>query len=122
MYEFYFEKMTVWKNARKLFHDIYLVTGDLPNNERYNITDQLKRATTSVSLNIAEGTSRGTKKDQLRFTNMAYGSLMEVLNLLIFSKDLNYISESDYFKIRQDIDVIAKQLNSLSKTQKSKIT
>jgi four helix bundle protein len=65
MYQFYFEKLEVWQNSRQLVKDIYLATSSFPENEKFGITNQLRRASTSISANIAEGFSRHLiKKNQ----------------------------------------------------------
>jgi len=58
MYTFYFEKLEVWQNARNLVKDIYLVSRKFPDEERFGITNQLRRAATGIMANIAEGTGK----------------------------------------------------------------
>ena len=67
------------------------------------MVSQLRRASVSIASNLAEGTSRQTNKDKANFTTMAFSSLMEVLNQVIISKELNFISEEDYDKVRVEI-------------------
>ena len=67
--------------------------------------------------NLAEGTARNTNKDKAHFTTLAFSSLMEVLNQLIISKELNFISEDVYIKLREDIGKISNMLNALRKAQ-----
>jgi len=75
-----FENLTVWQESRKFVKEIYLVTADYPKDERYGLISQLRRASVSVSSNLAEGSCRWSKKEQARFYEIAYGSLIEVLN------------------------------------------
>jgi len=120
MYIFSFEKLEVWKNAVDLAVDIYQTTARFPKDEIYLLTSQLRRASVSVSSNISEGNSRETNKDKAHFTTMAYTSLMEVLNQLIISNKLNYITEEELIKYRDRISLIANQLNNLKKYQKNR--
>ena len=60
MYTFYFEKLEVWQNARKLVKEIYKISTNFPDEERFGITNQIRRASTSITANIAEGVSRNT--------------------------------------------------------------
>ena len=117
---FYFEKLDVWKNARLLNKNIYLITQLFPNNEIYGLINQLRRASISISSNIAEGSSRKSYKDQAHFTQIAYSSTMEVLNQLIIASDLNYISSEQLSELRNQISHIANQLNKLYKSQQSR--
>jgi four helix bundle protein len=113
MYIYSFEKLDVWKKARKLNSQIYTITKKFPKEETYGLVQQLRRASISISSNLAEGSSRNTYRDKARFTNIAYSSLMEVLNQLILSKDLKYINENEYLEIRPLVEEIGNKLNAL---------
>lgn len=113
MYIYSFEKLDVWQKARKLNSKIYTTTKKFPKEETYGLVQQLKRASISISSNLAEGSSRNTYRDKARFTNIAYSSLMEVLNQLILSKDLEYISENEYLELRPLVEEIGNKLNAL---------
>ncbi|MNF28035.1 hypothetical protein D3C84_87030 [compost metagenome] len=115
MYLFSFEKLEVWQNSRTLILDIYKLTNRFPSNEVFGITSQIKRSSSSIATNISEGTSRNTNKDKAHFLTISYSSAMETLNHLIISKDLDYISEEDYFTCREKIEKICNQINSLKK-------
>lgn len=114
-YVFSFEKLEVWQNAKNLTLFIYNLTHSFPINEQYGISSQLKRSTSSIATNIAEGTARDTFKDKAHFLTIAYSSAMEVLNHLIIAKELNYLSEDNYVNCRQDIEKICNQINNLKK-------
>ncbi len=116
-YLFPFEKLRVWQNSRKLVMEIYSITSAFPKEEKYCLTDQQRRCAISVTSNLAEGTSRSSSKDQAHFTNMAYGSLMELLNQIYLAYDLNYINEEKLFDLKSKIYEISNQLNSLRKSQ-----
>jgi four helix bundle protein len=116
-YLFSFEKLTVWVDSKELIKLIYSVTKNFPDEEKFGLTSQLRRATVSVASNLAEGTSRKTNKDKAHFTTISYSSLMEVLNQVIISKELNFINENDYSTIRDSIQKIANKLNALRNSQ-----
>lgn len=116
-YIFSFEKLNVWIDAKSLVKHIYIVTKISPNEEKFGLTSQLRRASVSVASNIAEGTSRKTNKDKAYFTTIAYSSLMEVLNQIIIAKDLEFLDETNYSELRKDIEKIANKLNALRKSQ-----
>ncbi len=120
MYTFSFEKLEVWQNSRIFILDIYKLTSKFPSNELFGITSQIKRSSSSIATNIAEGTSRNTNKDKAHFLTISYSSAMETLNHLIISKDLNYVTENEYIVCRDKIEKICNQINSLKKYYLSK--
>lgn len=93
MHTYRFERLEVWQIATDFTKDIYLVTREFPDEERFGLISQLRRAAVSIGSNISEGTGRETIKDQKYFYQVAYGSLMEVLNQLILSNQLGYIED-----------------------------
>ena len=111
-----FEKLEVWQKSRLLVKEIYLITKKFPEDEKFGLTSQVRRAMISVSCNIAEGASRWSDKEKVRFIEIAYGSLMEVVNCLILANDLEYISEDKILDLRSNIDIIASKLNGLKKS------
>lgn len=117
MYQYYFEKLTTWQDAKALVMEIYKLTKSFPVSERYGLVSQLQRASVSITANIAEGSSRQTPKDQANFSTMAYASLMEVLNLLIISHELGYINQENYQNTRLQVDKVANKINALRKKQ-----
>lgn len=114
MHEFYFERLDVWQNARVLAKEVYLLSAGFPDEEKFGLTAQIRRATINISANIAEGMSRRTNKDKSRFINQSFGSAIEVLNFLIIINDLDFISEDKYISIRLKIEKITNQLNALN--------
>lgn len=110
---FSFEKLGVWQDAKGLTLLVYKATKDFPDEEKYALVSQLRRAVISVSSNIAEGSSRMSPKDQARFYHIAFSSLMEVLSQIIISVELGYIHEEESFRL--EISKIANKLNALSK-------
>ncbi|MGK0412050.1 MAG: four helix bundle protein [Polaribacter sp.] len=117
MYTFSFEKLEVWKEAIQLSKDIYKITSNFPYEEKFGLISQIRRSTNSIAANLAEGTSRITNKDKAHFTTIAFSTTMEVLNHLIVSKELEFISEEDYLKLRERIYKISNMLNALRKSQ-----
>ena len=103
MYVFSFEKLEVWKESILLVKAIYKLPDNFPSTEKFGLISQLRRASISISSNLAEGTSRNTNKDKARFSTIAYSSTMEVLNQLLISKELNFINEEDYLDSRKQI-------------------
>ena len=112
-----FEKLDVWQECRQLAVKIYKITRDFPEDEKFGLISQMRRAGISISSNIAEGTSRSSNKDQIRFYEIAYGSLMELLNQLIISCDLEFLNGEYLSALRVDIDSISYKLSRLRDAQ-----
>ncbi len=108
-----FEKLNVWIKSRDFTVAIYKTTSDFPSSEKFGLVSQLRRASVSIASNIAEGSSRGSKKDQNRFYTMAFSSALEVLNQLIISRELNFIDEGVYHSLRDEVEQITAMLTSL---------
>ena len=110
-YIYSFEKLEVWQEARKFNKVIYLLTDKFPKEERYGLSSQIQRAAVSVASNICEGNARASYAERLHFVEIAYASLMEVLNQLYLSLDLGYIQEQDMIDARAKVDKIASLLS-----------
>ncbi len=116
-YRFPFEKLRVWQLSRQFVKEIYEITKGFPKEEQYCLTNQMRRAAISLTSNLAEGSSRSSSRDQAHFTNMAYGSLMELLNQLYIAFDLKYLNEDILSKTKDITFEISNYLNSLKKSQ-----
>lgn len=118
MKEYSFEKLEVWQLSRKLTGKIYTLTSHFPESERFGMTNQIRRAGISITSNIAEGTSRNSFKEKIRFIEISYSSLMEVLNCLIICNDFEWIPQNEFEQLRNEIDIIANKLSALRKSFK----
>src|ERR1700745_2632203 len=116
-----FEKLRVWQAARDLAKRIYLTTSKFPQREIYGLTSQCNRAAVSVAANLAEGSSRRSRKDQAHFSEIAYASLMELACLLVVSCDLGLLSANEEGRLRVVIEHLSLQLNALHRSQSSRI-
>ena len=117
MYIFSFEKLEVWIEAKEFSKSLYTMTSKFPDTEKFGLIAQLRRASISIASNIAEGSARKSYKDKAHFTTMAFGSAVEVLNQLIISFELNFVSEEDYLKSREALESITNKLNALRNYQ-----
>ncbi len=117
-YLFSFEKLIVWNDARDFITEIYELTDNFPFKERFGLSSQIQRAAVSVAANIAEGSSRFSKKDFARYLQISYGSLMEVLSHAYIACDRKYIIKDELKGIRNKVGMISSKLNSLSKSLK----
>src|SRR5256886_4861163 len=114
-----FEKLRVWQSARSVIKNVYRITKAYPRSEIYGLISQINRAAVSVAANLAEGASRTSRKDQAHFSQIAYGSLMELACLAILALELQFPSAEKERILRDEIESISRQLNALRKTQLS---
>ena len=112
-----FEKLDCWQNARKLAVWTYGVTKNFPQEERFGLVNQMRRAAVSIASNLAEGTSRKSLKDQSHFSTISYSSAIELLNDLIIAHDLMYLSEDQYREGREKVETITVLIATLRKSQ-----
>jgi len=113
---YFFEKLEIWQLSIDFSVDIYNATIDFPSEEKFGVTNQLRRASNSVSANIAEGSSRFGNKDRARFYQIAYSSLMEVLSFLILSNKLDFLSNNSLTELRFRLEELSNKINSYYKT------
>lgn len=113
---FRFEKLEVWQLARRFNRRVYAAAKTFPETERYALCQQLRRASVSVSSNIAEGSGRNSDIDFAHFLEIAYGSLMEVVSQLFIASDEGYLDGSTLDSLLTDADLLAAKLVSLSKS------
>ena len=108
-----FTELKVWQRAHAMVLEIYRITAGFPQDERFGVTSQLRRAATSIPTNIAEGSRRQGQQEYSRFLNIAQGSAAEVEYLLILSRDLGYISPAAFERLVADLDEVARMLHGL---------
>lgn len=117
MFTYSFEKLEVYQKAMEVSLDLYRLSGSLPRRENFNIISQMDRAVVSITNNIAEGSGRASRREQARFSEIAFGSLTETINLLNWCLRLHYIDEEKHRDLRTRIDEVARMLNGLRKRQ-----
>ena len=96
MATFTFQNIFAWQRAHDFTLLVYQVTKHFPEDERFGLTSQFRRAAVSIGANIAEGYKKLSKADKLRFLNISEGSMAECMNYIILSNDLGYISSEEY--------------------------
>ena len=102
---FGYRKLIAYQKAKEVVKRTYKLLKKFPSEERYAMCDQLRRASVSITSNIAEGVNRFSVKDKARFIEMAYGSLMEVSSQFEIAEELGYISTDD----RQNMDLLIEE-------------
>jgi four helix bundle protein len=113
---FRFEKLEIWQDARKINQAIYRLTRKFSREELFAMTSQIRRASSSISSNIAEGSGRNSDKDFAHFLEQAYGSLMEVASTFYLAFDEGYVKESDLEPLLDELGKLAKRTVSLNRS------
>ena len=110
---FGFEKLDVWQLAIEFSDIIYATTRSFPNDERFGLTNQIRRAAVSISSNIAEGRGRSSRKDFARFVEISYGSLMETVSQFTIAKRQGFIEQPDFDRLYNAADRLGRMLSGL---------
>jgi four helix bundle protein len=110
---FRFEKLDVWRKAGDFADQIYDVTRSFPADERYGLTSQLRRASVSISSNIAEGSGRSSNKDFAHFVEIAYSSVMEVVSELYIAARQSFLTVDNRNKLCERAEELARMLSGL---------
>ena len=113
---FRFERIETWQEARAFNRSVYAATRKFPKEELFALTSQIRRASVSVSSNIAEGSGRNSDTDFAHFLEIAYGSLMEVVSQLFVALDESYIAQPEFDVLANAADRLAGKIVSLSKS------
>lgn len=108
-----FKKFEVWQLSHQITLKIYTSTKTFPKEEIFGLTSQIRRSFASIGYNISEGSGRNSDKEFANFINIALGSSNEAENQLILAKDLEYINESDYRDLFEELTILKKKLVSL---------
>ena len=105
-----FKDLKVWQKSYKLCLKIYKLTKGFPNEEKYGLSSQMRRAVISISSNIAEGYGRKTIPDYVRCLYIAYGSTCELETQTLLSGDLDYLNEDDQTTVLEKIKEVERKL------------
>ena len=115
--KFAFEKLTVWQKSVVMVKEVYTTTRTFPKEEKYGIISQIRRSALSVTCNLAEGSGKISNKDKANYTAIAFGSLMETMNLLIVSVEVEMMSSEKLEEFRIQISEISRMLTALRSAQ-----
>jgi four helix bundle protein len=116
-----FKDLTVWREAHQFTLETYRATQRFPREELYGVTSQLRRAALSIELNISEGCGRKRDTELRRFLEIARGSATEVENLLLVSRDLEYLDLVMHRDLVARLDRISRMLTSFSVRLRSEL-
>jgi len=116
-----YKNVVAWQRTHELTLAVYKLTKRFPDDERFGLTSQVRRAAYSAPANIAQGSGRDTTKDYLRFLYIALASLKETEHFLLLAHDLGYLSDSDYEPLTNQINMPFGVLQGLIKAVKKEV-
>ena len=110
---FNFEKLDAWQEAIAFADMVYALTRSFPSDERFGLTNQMRRAAVSISSNIAEGTARVSHADYARFVEIATGSLFEVISQATVARNQKFLTPEDYRHLYEAAEKQSRMLSGL---------
>ena len=113
-----FKELGVWKKSRLFCSEIYAITSSFPSDEKFGLTNQLRRASVSIPSNIAEGSSRNSNKDFSRFLEIAIGSAYEIETQLLIASDLGFIHQEKSELLIKELEEIIRMTSKFRSTLK----
>ncbi len=114
---FGFENLEVWQKAIEFADCVYHATRSFPTDERYGLSSQMRRCSVSISSNIAEGSSRASNKDFIRFLEIAFGSALECVSQMHIAARQDYLRKADFDDLYQRAAQLTRMLSGLKASQ-----
>lgn len=114
-----FTKLKVWQKAHTFAINLYEISSTFPSEEKFGLTNQIRRASVSIESNLAEGAGRSTNKDFSRFLYIAQGSAFEVKCQVLIAKDLGYIDNNKSELLMDKINEVSRMITSLNQKLKT---
>lgn len=110
-----FIDLNVWKEGHKLVLMVYKQTNNFPQEEKFSLVDQMRRAVVSITSNIAEGFSRRSKKEKIQFYSITKGSITEIQNQLLIARDVKYINKELFKELAEQTVTVSKLVSGLTR-------
>lgn len=114
-----FTDLHAWQEGHKLVLAIYKLTKQFPDDEKFGLSNQMRRCAVSITSNLAEGFSRKSKKEAAQFFYVTLGSITELQNQLLIAKDIAYIAKEKFKEVAEQTVVVSKLTNGLIKSTKT---
>lgn len=115
-----FEDLRVWQRAHRMVIQVFELTNGFPEVEKWGLSNQMRRCSSSIGMNLAKGVGRHSRKELIRFLYIARGSLEELKYQIRLATDLKYIHQNQFEEIRQELNIIGKMLNAFINALKNK--
>lgn len=108
-----YKDLIVWQKSMSLVNEIYTITKQFPEEEKFSLVSQMRRSAVSIPSNIAEGYGRGSKTEYARFVKIARGSMYELDTQMEIAKSQTFLTQANYKSILMRLDEIGRMLNGL---------
>ena len=108
-----FREYDIWKSSIQISKDVYALTNNFPDSEKYGLSSQVRRAVISIPSNIAEGCGRKSAKEFSQFLHIAQGSSFEVETQLILAQELGFLKDIELSDLFERMHILQKQINYL---------
>jgi four helix bundle protein len=109
-----YQDLVVWQKAHRLTLGVYRITQAFPKEERFGLTSQVRRASSSIGANLAEGCGRRSDREMARFVQIAMGSGTELSYHFLLSKDLGFVKSIEYESLTSELSEVVRMLSALS--------
>ena len=116
-----FRELDVWKKAHELTLLVFKMTEAFPRTDQFGIVSQVRRSSSAVAANIAEGFGRGTTKEFLRVLQIAHGELEETRYFMLLSRDLKRISNEEFIRVDAECDSVGRLMNALARSLRARL-
>lgn len=116
-----FRKLNVWNDSRSLVKEVYILSEDLPQTEKFGLISQIRRCAISIPANIAEGSAKDSERDFIRFLQISLGSSYELESHLILCDDLKLLSENKLSLTLEKVQLLQRRISAFINHNKSKL-
>jgi four helix bundle protein len=110
-----YKNLDIWKLSIEICRITYQIVSKYPKDEKFGLISQIKRSVVSISSNIAEGSSRNSDKEFIRYLDISLGSSFELETQIIISKDVNLISNENFITLVEKLNIIQKKIYTFKK-------
>ena len=114
-----FTDLNVWKEGHKLVIMVYKITKTFPKEETYSLVDQMRRAASSITANIAEGFGRQGYKEKVQFYYLSKGSLSELKNFILIANDIEYLAKEQFTQLAEQANIADQLLQGFIRKSKT---
>ncbi len=115
-----YQDLVVWQKSIDLVTKLYKLTSDFPSSEQYGLTSQIRRCSVSIAANLAEGYGRSSSAEFANFISIAVGSATELETLLIVSKNIGYLNQTNFASLNEDVQVVLRMSYKLRQSIRKK--
>lgn len=118
----HFSDLKAWQSGHQVVLKVYKLTVQFPKSELFGLVSQMRRAAVSITSNLAEGFGRSSVKEKLHFYSFAHGSLTELENQIIISKDIQLLNQAEFILLKEQVRELDKIISGLMRSTQRRLT